>query len=265
MKMLKCEWCQGEFQERGPKRFCCDKCRCKAQAKKDAVRIAAYKKEWEKQNRERLRVKKQQWRDDNQEYLLEYYRQYREDHHEELAIYQKEYSAEHREKDKKRRRLYYEIHREEILEYQKNYQKEHKEEIAQASAARRAKNPDQERARRQARRVESATYVVARKNRKRSSREKRADYMQWMTATKKQEYFTCAWCHKTFRVSKGNEPTSLVFDHVVPLSINGTDERTNLVVSCRRCNGRKGAKNPSGWIDELAGRGISFDDGYSFR
>lgn len=40
-------------------------------------------------------------------------------------------------------------------------------------------------------------------------------------------------------------PTDLTFDHVVPLSRNGTTCWENIVTCCKSCNSKKGARTPS--------------------
>ena len=54
----------------------------------------------------------------------------------------------------------------------------------------------------------------------------------------------CYWCGK--KVPWGKKHV----DHVVPLALGGSNGPENLVVSCVRCNARKGAKHPM----DFAGR-----------
>lgn len=48
------------------------------------------------------------------------------------------------------------------------------------------------------------------------------------------DQLTCQYCGTTAH------PGDLTIDHVVPLSKGGTSTWENLVIACRRCNGRKG-------------------------
>ena len=43
-------------------------------------------------------------------------------------------------------------------------------------------------------------------------------------------------------------PDHPTIDHVVPRSRGGTDELSNLVLACRRCNSAKGARTPQEWL-----------------
>jgi len=48
--------------------------------------------------------------------------------------------------------------------------------------------------------------------------------------------FKCQYCGRRF------ESQDLTFDHVVPKRYGGKTEWTNIVTSCYRCNGKKGAR-----------------------
>lgn len=54
--------------------------------------------------------------------------------------------------------------------------------------------------------------------------------------------FTCQYC--------GAHGVQLECDHVLPLSRGGTNDRANLVTSCRDCNRKKADKTPEemGWV-----------------
>jgi 5-methylcytosine-specific restriction endonuclease McrA len=54
---------------------------------------------------------------------------------------------------------------------------------------------------------------------------------------RRQEY-RCAWCKE--RLPK----RGYHLDHVFPLKLGGTNDRSNLQLLCRNCNCRKGAKHP---------------------
>lgn len=48
---------------------------------------------------------------------------------------------------------------------------------------------------------------------------------------------TCAYCRSVL------DPEDVTIDHVVPVVRGGTDELTNLAISCRPCNSKKGTKD----------------------
>lgn len=60
---------------------------------------------------------------------------------------------------------------------------------------------------------------------------------------------TCAYC-------LGRAET---FDHVVPFSKGGSDERWNMAPACRRCNSSKGARSPEDWWNDI-GRGQPYPE-----
>ena len=53
----------------------------------------------------------------------------------------------------------------------------------------------------------------------------------------------CAYC--------GDSLGPFEVDHVVPRWRNGTDEPTNLVLACRRCNQAKARKNVVRFLEEM--------------
>jgi 5-methylcytosine-specific restriction endonuclease McrA len=53
---------------------------------------------------------------------------------------------------------------------------------------------------------------------------------------------TCHYCNVETIVGAQNISRECTVDHVVPVSRGGKDELENLVISCRSCNSRKGAK-----------------------
>ncbi|GAB4291275.1 MAG: HNH endonuclease [Myxococcota bacterium] len=50
--------------------------------------------------------------------------------------------------------------------------------------------------------------------------------------------YTCQYCGKHF------PPSQLTCDHVIPKSLGGKTEWTNIVTSCLKCNNRKGDNTP---------------------
>ena len=54
--------------------------------------------------------------------------------------------------------------------------------------------------------------------------------------------YQCAYC------GKHGERADLTLDHVTPWSRGGSDDASNLVAACRRCNSKKGARTPEEWL-----------------
>lgn len=52
----------------------------------------------------------------------------------------------------------------------------------------------------------------------------------------------CAYCHASLPDDR------VTWDHVTPVSREGTNDPGNLVPACGSCNGRKGAKTPAEWL-----------------
>ncbi|MFP4298717.1 MAG: HNH endonuclease [Spirulinaceae cyanobacterium] len=47
--------------------------------------------------------------------------------------------------------------------------------------------------------------------------------------------YLCEYCHSSERIAA----TRFTIDHIIPRSLNGSDEITNLALACRRCNERR--------------------------
>lgn len=67
--------------------------------------------------------------------------------------------------------------------------------------------------------------------------------------------YTCTYCGK--QGLTGKDATA---DHVIPKDAGGTDDPSNLVAACRRCNGSKSNRllfrsswNNPRWLPELTG------------
>lgn len=70
----------------------------------------------------------------------------------------------------------------------------------------------------------------------------RPDPVEWVAIRNRifrRDDFTCRYC--------GERGGELECDHVVPIARKGTNEDSNLVTACRRCNQSKGAKLLKEW------------------
>lgn len=66
----------------------------------------------------------------------------------------------------------------------------------------------------------------------------------------------CPVCNCVLTVTSRLTPTSLTWDHIVPLSMNGRDENANLIPLCHSCNATKGPRTLIGWLGFIRAKEI---------
>lgn len=76
--------------------------------------------------------------------------------------------------------------------------------------------------------------------------------MNWIRQDKRlaiylRDGMACAWCGHS--VEQG---ARLQLDHLTPVSAGGTNEATNLVTSCARCNAARGDRPVEVWAEAVA-------------
>lgn len=64
----------------------------------------------------------------------------------------------------------------------------------------------------------------------------------------------CRYCGARVKWGSNNSPTGATYDHVDPDADNTFG---NVVVSCRRCNGRKKDRTPEQWCEDAPGDGLT--------
>ena len=152
--------------------------------------------------------------------------------HKEKRIKEK---AEYRESNRKlladKQKEYYRENKEECIEYQKKYRAYNKERIRDYGKMYRA--------------TEQGKTVKRNSDHKRRTLTKNGDVTVQQL---KELYLTaknCYWCNT--KLNKNN--THL--DHLMPLSKGGEHTLSNLVISCRKCNLSKNAKDPIEFANKL--------------
>lgn len=65
----------------------------------------------------------------------------------------------------------------------------------------------------------------------------------------------CHWCGCQMRADlKPPEPRAMTLEHLVPISLGGSDNLGNLRLACHECNRRRG-DSLAGWATALPGGG----------
>lgn len=191
---------------------------------KNIEKVSEYRKDYGKkyyiENKELLLEKNKEKYIKDKENILARNKQYRIDNFERISIKAKEYREENRDyllylqreyykNNKEKRKEYLEKNKEKIKNYRKQYS-------------------------------QTDTYKASLKNSKykRRALEKNGDVTSAQICELQKNAKTCYWCNTSLKNKKIN------IDHYVPLSKGGLHSISNLVVSCRKCNLTKNAKDP---------------------
>ena len=75
------------------------------------------------------------------------------------------------------------------------------------------------------------------------------DLFEKLVATKSH----CVYCGR--KLTRRYGPRELNWDHVTPMSRGGTNDATNVVPSCQRCNSDKGEQTPDEWVERWYEKG----------
>lgn len=76
-------------------------------------------------------------------------------------------------------------------------------------------------------------------------------YRTLRDAVEKRDGLVCRWCGCAVRRSDGSDrPDNATLDHIIPRRSGGPDAVENLVMSCYRCNQRRGRQSASPPITE---------------
>lgn len=169
----------------------------------------------------------------------QYYLAHREKILDQVRHNGQKYRAKHREELRRKRRFYdanraelrkqrYELHREEILAYHRHYNLTHQE---------------QKRRYQQLHREQGRIRAHKRRARKRASHQHHT--VQQIREQYARQRGRCYYC--TQKVKWGDHH----IEHVIPLSRGGSNDISNIVISCAPCNLSKGSKLPHEWGKRL--------------
>lgn len=241
--------------------------------------LAEKKKQYAEKNKEKIAECGRQHRLEHKQERSERRKQYRLEHGEEARAYERRYYNENNEKVRVTRRRYRATHKEVIAEQKRRYGIKYRTEISERGKLRRltrkqeisersrqyylnnrerimakssryyAENTQRVRERtKQYRQSPRGMEVHRIGSRKRLERIKNAHGSH--TAQEIQEQLNrqkrrCYYC----KAKLGNKRSSYHKDHVIPLSRGGSNDISNIVLTCRTCNLRKGNKLLHEWLD----------------
>lgn len=182
----------------------------------------------------------------HQDECMERRRQYNETHREQRRERGLAWLADHRDEERARRRAYYAEHRDEAIRRARNWYEANRARAVASAARWQAKHPQQRReyGRRYRQRHASACASHARNRRSRLRGAEGRHTANDVRAQYKRQKGRCYWCGDSVARSGYH------VDHVVPLSLGGSNGPENIVIACPPCNLSKHAKHPM----EFAGR-----------
>jgi 5-methylcytosine-specific restriction endonuclease McrA len=249
------------------------------------VVISEQKKQYAAEHKEKLAAYNRQWYQDHKESQREYKRHYNSEYRDKVIERRKRYYEVNKEYINARSNRYYAEHREEILAQKKRHYAENRDEIVVRRRRYRSEHRDYINARIRRHRAEHREqykryrhspeyrkqYYARRKEelakRRREWRESRIDRVRLLdriqshnrrafkrqsggtyTLEQIQEQYKrqkskCYYCYR--KVKWGDHHV----DHVVPLSRGGSNDISNLVISCASCNLKKHNRLPHEFPD----------------
>jgi len=233
------------------------------------------------QNTEKAKAYSKQYVADNREHTAQYQKHYAEQHQAELTRYKKAYYAEHQEENKARSRQWYVEHKQYVSHYGKQYRRENREKKREQNRKYRQEHLEEKRERdRKYKEDHQTERILQSRQYYAEHREERLSYTKQYYQTergiiakragahnrrarkkkapgshtteqlyqqhKKQEG-KCFYCQKELLHARN----SWHADHVIPLSKGGSNDISNIVISCPTCNRKKHDKLPNEWANQL--------------
>lgn len=185
-------------------------------------------------DRERDRAYARSWREKNREKLRAYYEEYRAENRATINASQKSYEERNRESLLEKGRAWREENKTRVRESQRRYYMKNKKVCYERNRRLCELNPDQTRA-----------YQQTRRARVRGAKGKysAADVAE----IREMQRNRCAICRVDLSRVKEH------IDHIMPLALGGSNDRTNIQVLCEPCNLQKWAHHP---LDHARMRGL---------
>lgn len=166
-------------------------------------------------------------RNTSRERKAEYNKEYSYLHHDELIEYHRKYNIEHKEQ----RRKYKHENREYLTNWHREYVLSNHDRVRQVNRQWEINNKEK-------RNMQARIHDAKRRAAKRNSNGSYTKYdvdMQY-----KRQKGKCFWCNKKVL-------NNFHIDHVIPLLRGGSNDSSNIVISCPTCNMKKSCKLPHEW------------------
>ena len=191
--------------------------------------INKYRKQYYQANRDKRVEYARQWRKDNKEIGL----QWRKNNRERISKRRKKYLEDNKEHISRRYKLYYAENREHIVEVSKQWNRDNHERI---SALRRQY-------------LQTPAGIFSKRARAHNRRALKKKAGGKHTSAQLRELYSkqegkCFYC----KVELGFSRNSWHADHTVPLSRGGSNDISNIVISCPKCNLEKSNKLIHEWM-----------------
>lgn len=217
--------------------------------KENEGRIAKYMRDYYLSNFDRIKACQAQYNLNNSDRIAETKRQYNARNKSRISEHKRQYNAKNADKIYKRQKEKREENPEKIAKYLKQYNLANSERIAENRRRYQSENAE---------RIAAQTKAYRENNPEKIAEHKRNRRAMKINAEGKH---TCADISKIFDLQKGlcaNCKTSLFksgirkmhIDHIMPLSLGGSNWPSNLQCLCPACNLRKRAKDPIAWAKD---------------
>lgn len=182
-------------------------------------------------NFDKKKIQRQHRYAENKELIAQKSKQYRDANKEKVMQGKKRYAEENAQKLRDKKRLYYAENKEKILERNKKYRIANKEMLAEKNRIYRENNPE----------------LISSHKRNRRAVKRLADGSHLASDVKRifdAQRGLCANCNS--KLFKSGVKKYHV-DHIMPLSLGGSNWPSNLQCLCPSCNLSKGSKHPDDW------------------